>query len=378
MFATYFGPWLIGKVGATAGQASTAYIAAGLAGVAGGYLGGRITDRFGPRPAVLLGSAAQVAGSAVLLLPGVGVGTACAVLIVVTSLQPVRGVAQRIALADTAPESRRERLFAGYRLVINVGAFAGPMLGAGLVSRSWWLLHLEVTILFLISMLAALRVHYHAPATAGRPSRGRSGLVVLGDWRLYALMLATTLAWTVVYMYETVLPIALTQSYGLSPATWGILYSLGPVLVVLLQLRISRWTADGSPRIRLAAGTVAMGAAFLVLTVDTSLWAVVIVVVTFLVGDMVWGPASETAPLRLAAAEHRGRYVGVLTSSIWLGSALAPGIGLPLRQAYGDTVLWVAAFAFAVLSGAVYVGADVLAVSRGGDTGSGSDRANSS
>ncbi|MFT2017322.1 MFS transporter [Streptomyces sp. 796.1] len=375
VFATFFGPWLVGELGASAGQASAAYVVAGLAGVCGGYLGGRITDRFGPRAAVHLGAAGQVTGCAVLLLPGVGVRTACVVLVAVTFLQPLRGVAQRIALVDAAPDSRSEELFAGYRLIINVGTFAGPLLGAGLVDHSWWLLHLEVTALYALSLLTALRVPYRtpgagapapgapdAPGTSGaaRPRRS-AGLAMLGDWRLYALMLATTSAWTVVYAYETVLPIALTQSYGIAPATWGVVYSLGPVLVVLLQLRISRWTAGVAPRLRLAAGTAVMGAAFLVLPLSAAIGAVAVVVVTFLIGDMVWGPASEDAPLRLAPDAHRGAYVGVLTASIWLGSALAPGLGLPLRESYGDTRLWQAVFALALLSGAVYTLTDVLA-----------------
>lgn len=366
VFATFFGPWLVGELGATTGEASTAYIAAGLSGVAGGYLGGRITDRFGPRPAVLLGSAGQAVGCAVLLLPGIGARTACAVLVAVTFLQPLRGVAQRIALVDAAPDIPSEGLFAGYRLVINVATFAGPLLGAGLVVHGWWLLHLEVTLLYALSLLTALRVPYRPPAAARPVARGRSRSTALGDWRLYALMLAATSAWTVVYMYETVLPIALTQSYGFSPATWGVVYALGPVLVVLLQLRVSRWTAGVSPRLRLTAGTAVMGAAFLVLPLSAALWAVVIVVITFLIGDMVWGPASEDAPLRLAPAQHRGAYVGVLTASIWLGSALAPGVGLPLREAHGDTVLWGVVFGLALLSGAVYVATDLLATGRAG------------
>ena len=372
VFATFFGTWLVGGLKASAGQASVAFMLAGVGGVFGGYLGGRLTDRLGPRPVAVTGSLLQVCCTAVLLLPWSEVWSACTVLIVMTFLQPLRGVAQRIALADCVADDEREGAFAGYRLVVNIGSLMGPLLGAGLVGVGWWALHLEVVLIYLVSALFAARLPARAPrADDGRPVSGgdapvatgasperRPVAVVFGDWRLYCLMFATTAAWTAVYMYETVLPIALTQSYGLSPSQWGLVYSLGPALIVVFQLRVTRWLSGFAPVSRLLWGTASMGAAFLVLLVDASLWSVAALVVVFVAGDLIWGPASEDAALRMAPDGHRGAYVGVLTSSIWLGSALAPGVGLPLREHAGNTVLWAGTTVIALLSGLGYVVTD--------------------
>ncbi|WP_258539837.1 MFS transporter [Streptomyces ipomoeae] len=178
---------------------------------------------------------------------------------------------------------------------------------------------------------------------------------VFGDIRLYGLMLATISAWTVIYTYETVLPIVLSQSHGLSPSDWGRVYALGPALVVLFQLRIARWIVGFSPTFCLAAGTILMGAAFLTLMIQATLGAVLVLTLAFIVGNMIWGPASEQAALRLAPEGHQGAYLGVMSSSIWLGSALVPGLGLPLREHFGDTGLWIAVLSIALLSAASYL-----------------------
>ena len=351
VYMTFFGPWFVGDVHASTRQASLSYVAAGLAGMGAGYLGGRLTDRFGPRLMVRTGSLAQILFAALILLPGAGVRTGTLSLIGVTFFQPVRGVAQRIGLARTGPAAEVEQRFTGYRLVINVGSFAGPLLAAGLVAVGWWAVHLEVTVLLAGSLLLATRLpHRAAPDPAAGTARAR----IWRDPQIYGLMIATTAAWTVVYTYESVLPIVLTQSYGYSPSTWGLVYALGPVLIVLLQFRLMAWFGGHSLIGRLAAGTLLMSAGFPLLILDHSLPVLLLVVGLFLVGDMIWGPAGEYAPLRIAPASQQATYVGVLTSSIWLGSALAPGIGLPVADRFGVPALWVLVLLTGVLAAAVY------------------------
>jgi predicted MFS family arabinose efflux permease len=352
-FTTFFGVWLVDRLGASAGEISIAYVIAGIAGVGGGYLGGRLTDKLGQRPVVRVSATLQAALATVLLIPGVGIGVACVVLTAMTFLQPLRGAAQRIALADSGSAEQREDLFAGYRLAVNLGTIAGPLLGAVLVDLSWFALHAGVVALYVLSLLLAARMTT-GPRPGGTP-RSSNPVAMLGDWRIYALVFASTCAWTVVYMYETVLPVALVQSYGLSPRDWGLVYALGPALVVFFQLRVGRRLSRVGAGRRLAVGTVLMGGSFTLLIFDGSLWVVLLLALIFVSGDMIWGPASETVSLRLAPPEQRGAYVGVITSSIWLGSAVAAGAGFPLRQALGNSALWVITFAVGILSGAVYL-----------------------
>ena len=363
LFGLYFGPWLVTETNASVGQVSAAYLVAGGAGVVGGYLGGRLADRFGPRRVVAAGASVQVLACAGLLLPGIGAGTAAALLVAITGAQPVRGVAQRSALAGAAPTGRREVAFAGYRLAVNVGALLGPLIGAALLTGGWWVLHTGTVGLFAVSLLIGLRT---APGTAGPPGDATAAAgpsptrSVLRDRRLWILFAATVTAWTVMYAYERVLPIVLTQGHDVAPATWGLIYSLGPALVILFQLRVTRWLSGLSSTSRLVTGVVVMGSAFLVLAVALdsligSVGVLALLVVLFIAGDLIWGPASEDAAVALAPPGQRGAYLGVVTASVWLGSALAPGIGLPVWARFGELALWAGVAAVGVLSAGFYL-----------------------
>jgi hypothetical protein len=52
---------------------------------------------------------------------------------------------------------------------------------------------------------------------------------------------------------------------------------------------------------------------------------------------------------------HRGIWLGVLTASVWIGNALAPGVGLPVRQRLGEPVVWLGLCALGVASAALYL-----------------------
>ncbi|MBO4205251.1 MFS transporter [Micromonospora echinofusca] len=353
LFGIFFGPWLTTELHAPAGTAALAYVVAGIGGIVGGYLGGRASDRYGPRPVIAVGAAVQTAACLALLIPGLGVPAAAVLLVVVTSTQPVRGVAQRTALVRAAAADRREAAFAGYRLVVNLGALAGPLAGAALLQADWWALHLGLAVLFGCSLLLGLRVAPGRPeagATTDRPGAGAA----LRDPRLWVVLFATTAAWTVMYTYELVLPIVLTQSYGISPATWGLLYGLGPAMVVLLQLRVTRWLAPVPSVFRLVAGVALMGGAFLVLLGTVDLPVLLVLIVLFMLGDLVWGPVSDDLAVAIAPPGRQGTYLGVVTASIWLGGALAPGIGLPVRERYGESVLWIGVAVLATVAGVSY------------------------
>jgi MFS family permease len=88
-----------------------------------------------------------------------------------TFLQPLRNVAQRIALVESVSGEERDGVFAAYRLVVSVGTLAGPLLGSGLVGVGWWALHLEVVVICLISLSCVM----HLSTSTMIPTEGFQG-----------------------------------------------------------------------------------------------------------------------------------------------------------------------------------------------------------
>jgi sugar phosphate permease len=145
------------------------------------------------------------------------------------------------------------------------------------------------------------------------------------------------------------LPISLTQSHGYTPSAWGLFFMINPVLVAVLQIRLVRWTAGVSRHVKLTLACLLMGCGFLLVPAGASAVLVILVVVLFTFGEMLFGPSNQALLADISPSHARGTAMGLLSSTTSLSVALTPGLGLGLRAAQGDAAMW---FAVAV-TGAV-------------------------
>ena len=109
--------------------------------------------------------------------------------------------------------------------------------------------------------------------------------------------------------YEVLLPISLVTTYGLAPALWGAIVIVNPALVVLVQLRLIRWTAGVPAALKLGVAMPLMGVPFLLLPVSAAVPVVVLIVAVFVLGEMLWVPTSQAAVAAFAPADIRGAYM---------------------------------------------------------------------
>ena len=94
-----------------------------------------------------------------------------------------------------------------------------------------------------------------------------------------------------------------------------------------------------------------MGVPFLLLNVDGSAPAIGFVIFLFVIGEMLWVPTSQAVVAALAPADIRGAYMGAFSATWSVGWALTPFLGLQVRQAYGDSVMWTAVATVGVVAG---------------------------
>ena len=361
-FWAYFAVWLIQELDMAKGDVGLAYLAAAGVGICGGLAGGAISDRLGRKPVILFGAVAQTVFPALLLLPGLPVVGAVVVLALLTLCSPVRGAATQALVADLIPPERREAAFGSMRVAFNTGALAGPVIGAGLVTIGWDALHLGVSILWGISLLAALRLPNLKPVAVAAGERPSFRAIVRAP-AFGIFFVAALLGMTTYNAFETLMPVSLTQEHGYPPAAWGVLFVVNPLLVMLFQLRVTRWSGGLSPGTKLGAAMLLMGASFLPLVFTTAPVVLVLLLVVFVAGEMLWAPASDALATKLAPAEARGAAMGTLGIATWIGGALAPAVGFRVADGAGDGAMWVAIAAI----GAVAAGLYSLAARAGGE-----------
>ena len=350
----FMGIWAVKELGATSTQLSYGYLLMAAVGGVVGYGAGHLSDHFGRRRVILFGQGILAVYVLLFLTVGGNIWFGLGLMVGAAGLGSFGGSAGQAMVADLVPPDRHEEAYASVRVAANLGVTMGPPIGSlFLLIGGWTLFFPCVSLLALSAWLLAFRYlpKRGAYAPEGPPERG-SLKVILHDSTFLVFMLASVFAWVVYVAYETVLPISLVESHGVPTWAWGFLLVVNPILVTVFQLRLTRRVMGIPAARRWVVAMLLMGLPFLFLGVSSLLPVILVVLVLFVIGEMLWVPVSQSAVAGLAPEDLRGAYMGAFGGTAAMGFALAPFMGLQVRGAAGDTAMW-AAFAAVAVVGAV-------------------------
>jgi MFS family permease len=343
--------WAIEELGAKR-ELPFAFLVGAILAAASGFLGGYLSDRIGRRRVILLGQGIMVGYPILFLAASDTKWVGLALLALAGMIGSLGGSVSQAMVADLVAPERHEAAYASVRVASNLGVVAGPPIGGLLlVLGSWSALFPCVAVLSGLAWLIAYRFlpRRGAFAPEGPPERG-SLAVILADKPFLLFLGSAIFAWLVYVAYEIVLPVSLVDGFGYDAAAWGFLVWINPLLVTLFQLRLTRRTAGVAPAPKLVAALLVMGLPFALLAWSQSIVAVVVVVVVFVIGEMLWVPTSQAVVADLAPADIRGAYMGAFGSAPAIGFALSPLIGLQVRNSFGDDATWLMFAALGVVA----------------------------
>ena len=338
----FLGIYAIRHLGASQGQLSVGFLASALAAGAAGYTGGHMSDHVGRRPVILVGWIGLAVVPLGFLFVGHHVFAGLALLASFGLFGAMGQAANQAMVADLVAPEKHELAYSGVRVAQNLGVSFGPVLGGVLLLGNSWS-HLFVGMVVLATSACAMAFRYlpsrgrYTPESA--PARG-SFAVVRRDRAFLLFMGSAVLAAMTYVAFDVLLPISLVSSHGIAPSTWGFLVVVNPILVTLVQLRLTRATAHIPASVKLAVAMPLMGLPFLVLSINDAVPMVVLIVFVFVIGEMLWVPTSQAVVAAFAPADIRGAYMGVFGGSWQAAWALTPFFGLQLRSALGDAAMW--------------------------------------
>jgi MFS family permease len=337
--------------GYSAGQAGFALGMYGAGGVVGTFAGGWLSDRLSARSATLI----SMLGSAVLIASIIYLRIYPLILLAVLLVSTVgllyRPAAQAL-ITELAPPGQLVMVTAMYRLCLNLGTTAAPLIGVALASVSYdllfWAEALAALTYGLIALLALPRRARRAAESSGteaaqQPKAGY--LAVLADWR-YMVFLGSFLLVCVVYcQYTAVLPLAIVRA-GLTVWWYGAIVTLNAVIVVTCEVFATKFVQTWPLRLTQLGG-------WSLLAIGYGTYAIAMVPVLLILGTLIWtlseiigAPTTYAYPGMVAPAHLRGRYFGAMQSAFGLGSTLGPILGVELFNHVGQRVwMWVALLA---------------------------------
>ena len=311
---------------------------------------GRLGDRIGMLRLItfsLFGSAL-----ALCLLPSARTYAQVAVRVALLAIfsEAVRPATLALAGSFAGAELRRQG-FALNRMAVNLGMSIGPALGGFLATVSFealfWVDGATSAVAGLLFVILPFRaVHPPEPQQVKLPALESSG-----RGQLLFVLLALLPVSMVFFQLEGAYPLFLVRELHFSEATFGALFTLNTVLILLFEVGLNVVTQHWRTQRVMALGAVLTGIGFGALIALHSLGGVIFTVIVWTVGEMLLFPATAAYVSDLAPRGRQGEYMGYYAMTFGLGLSLGPWAGTAILGRWGFSAVWGVCLAIGLLSG---------------------------
>ncbi|RMB81665.1 MFS transporter [Streptomyces shenzhenensis] len=341
--ATFMALYLTVNQGYSASYAGLVASLHGLGGVVSSLGGGVMADRLGRRPTLLIAQSATAASVALLGFMRDPVAIAAVAFLVGMASNASRPAVQAM-MADIVRPEDRVRAFSLNYWAINLG-FAVSSMGAGLIAEVSYL----AGFLIEAAMTAVCAVVVFVKLPESRPVRGteqgkspkdevRLG-TVLRDGRFMAVVGLSFLVAVVFQQGAVGLPVAM-GSAGYSPADYGTAIAVNGVLIVALQIPVTRFIEHRDPRRLLVISSLVAGYGFGLTAFAGSVGVFALTVCVWTLAEIVNAPTQTGLVVRLSPVHGRGRYQGMYTLSWSVAALVAPLMSGLVIDRFGAEWLW--------------------------------------
>jgi len=306
---------------------------AGVIGAAGNMVGGLMADRYGRRGVMVASMLLRCLTFVLLAIIVTYSPDFMTIAIVLTLSYFFGGVfqpANNAMVADVTEPSKRMEAYGLLRVAWNLGFAVGPIIGGALILISF---PLTFTISAIISFFAALIVavmltESYVPVPRERKEPGLRGLGSLKP--IFLLFCLFTLPLFIMSgQFGSTYTVYANERVGIDTATIGLVFGLNGIMVVLLQMPISRWLTERNAYLGMLAGSVVYAIGYLLVAAVTDGYWLALTMIIITIGEMIVVPVSNALTVLLAPDDSRGKYLGVfgvVSSFGWFGSTFIGGI----------------------------------------------------
>jgi MFS family permease len=346
-FGTFVMPFLaiyMTRNGYTPAQAGVAVSSYGAGHIVASFIGGHLADRIGRRHTIAL-SMFLSAGMMVALSQASSFLSIVTCAFLVGLVGELYRPAASALLGDLVAPEQRVIAFGMYRFAINLGFAVGPATAGFLADHSFLYIFLgDAVTSFLYGLVALFALPHGVRSSASEEKAAEGVRYALTDRPFVLFLLATTCLTWVEFQIHSTLPLHLTL-LGYSPKTYGLLLSINGALIVLFELMLTAWTQRFPPRrlIALGYGLTALG--FALTGLATGIPMLVVTVVIWTAGEMIYAPVTGAYVTNLAPEHLRGRYMGLWHSTWSIGMLLGPTMGTYIYER-SPNALWLTCLAF--------------------------------
>lgn len=290
---------------------------------------GALVDRFGRKGMMVIG----LFGMAVVYLGYIIVAEFwqfALIMFLAGAFSPLYRVGTDAIVADVIPPEERTQAYSLIRMGRNVGVALGPILGGLVLSRSYSIgfVTASAALAFfgVITTIFLKETLQHQPGKPDETLRDQFKVIsqalqnkafsrMLGSFTL--MEICATLMWVVLAVY-------IKQNYGIVEARFSWIPTTNALMVIFLQVAITRLTARHSPTKVMPVGASFYPVAMLLVALSSSFWGFLVAMVIMTFGELITAPTATAYVANLAPPDQRGRYLGFFGLSWYIALSVGP------------------------------------------------------
>ncbi|MFF3330260.1 MDR family MFS transporter [Streptomyces sp. NPDC002888] len=340
--ATFMALYLTLDRGYSASYAGLVAALHGLGGVVSSLGAGVMADRLGRRPTMLVAQVATAFSVALLGFVHDPAAIAATAFLVGMASNASRPAVQAM-MADIVRPEDRVRAFSLNYWAINLG-FAVSSMAAGFIAEvsylAGFLIEAGMTLVCAVVVFLKLPESRPTPESSAKETRDDVGLrTVLRDGRFMGVVGLSFLVALIFQQGAIGLPVAMGDA-GFAPADYGMAIAVNGVLIVALQIPVTRFIEHRDPKRLLVVSSLLAGYGFGLTALAGSVGVFALTVCVWTLGEMVNAPTQTGLVVRLSPVQGRGRYQGMYTLSWSLAALIAPLMSGLVIDRFGAEWLW--------------------------------------
>lgn len=267
---------------------------------------------------------------------------------------PLYRVGSDAMMADMVPPEKRVDGYSILRMSNNLGVALGPAIGGFVTSESYTLaFYIAAFGLMTYSLLMAFKAHETLQKDVninGVKERFGGYGMIFKDKTFINFNLVFSMTMITASMVWVLLAVYGKQNYGISERMYGFIPTTNAIMVVAIQIFVTRITKRHSPLMMVALGAVFYSTASLMIALGGSFWAFWLAMVVMTIGELIMMPTATTYSANLAPPDKRGRYMSIHGMTSGLANGIGPLLGGTLNDSISPHATWYAGSIIALSS----------------------------
>lgn len=318
----------------------------GAGAVCGGFLGGKLTDKFGFYNIQL---SALLCGGAMFIVLGQmkDYTSICICTFILAVLNESFRPANSTAIAQYSNEQNRTRCYSLNRLSINLGWAVGSAIGGFIAGKNYHLLFwidglTNIGAAFLLLAVLSPRRNEQTPSGKLKKEQVVKGRSAYAD-KLYMFFIVLTIMFSFsFFQLFTTVPVYYRQVMQITESQIGSIMAMNGLIIAIVEMVLVFKLEQQQRNLTFVTlGILLIAIAFLSYNILPGTLSVAIIFTLLITaGEMLSMPFMNSFMISRTNETNRGQYAGLYTVAWSVAQVLGPFTGTQVANRYGFTTLW--------------------------------------